>query len=276
MSKLIGITSSRGEGGVRLYQNAAYFESLTREGVTPILLPTFCMDNRELVDYDEFYETHKEHVERLVERLDGLVLSGGPDINPLTFDQSFGGASQCDSMRDYTELSFFRAFLAAQKPILGICRGFQMAGIDLGFPYFAQDINANLKPEYEMHQGADSDLKDRQEVSHSTFIFGDYARYLNEKKGKVFTSIKTNSWHHQGFIIPEFKRNKREVATLSQRIAEYELASPDGVKIIACTNHVVEGFEAKDSKTMTVQFHPEEGGKDSLTIQYWIDTYLNA
>lgn len=62
----------------------------------------------------------------------GLVLCGGGDIESTLFGQEDRGSQPPDRARDRAELELFRAFYAAGRPILGICRGMQLINVALG------------------------------------------------------------------------------------------------------------------------------------------------
>ena len=63
---------------------------------------------------------------------DGLLLCGGDDIDPARFGQENQGSTGIDPERDEAEFAAVRAFLAAGKPILAICRGHQILNVTLG------------------------------------------------------------------------------------------------------------------------------------------------
>ena len=65
-------------------------------------------------------------------RCDALLLSGGADIHPRLYGQPINGAMDIDEARDEYELSLFRRFFDAGRPILGICRGEQLINAALG------------------------------------------------------------------------------------------------------------------------------------------------
>jgi putative glutamine amidotransferase len=80
-------------------------------------------------------------VDDYVAALDGLVLQGGADVSPQTYGEvplrpEWAG----DGIRDRYELDLFRAFVAAGKPVLGICRGLQLINVAFGGTLY-QDIN---------------------------------------------------------------------------------------------------------------------------------------
>ena len=83
--------------------------------------------------------------------LDGLVLQGGADISPLAYgEQPLKPEWAGDALRDGYEIELVRAFTAAQKPVLGICRGAQLINVALGGTLH-QDIPAHRSDEYDQH-----------------------------------------------------------------------------------------------------------------------------
>ncbi len=121
--------------------------------------------------------------------LDGLVLAGGVDVSPGSYGETpikpeWAG----DAVRDAYELALTRAFLAADKPILGICRGHQLLNVALGGSLY-QDI---------LHQvdGAlvhrDKDVYDRN--AH-TIVFQEGTDWVGRLTPAA--RAKVNSVHHQ-------------------------------------------------------------------------------
>ncbi|MFH0177772.1 gamma-glutamyl-gamma-aminobutyrate hydrolase family protein [Streptomyces cacaoi] len=74
-----------------------------------------------------------EHAAATVARLDGLVIAGGPDVEPVRYgaepDPRTGPPAR---ERDAWELALIEAALAADLPLLGICRGMQLLNVALG------------------------------------------------------------------------------------------------------------------------------------------------
>lgn len=86
-------------------------------------------------------------------RYDGLLLAGGGDMEPTRFGQPDCGSRDIDPDRDEAELALLDAFCAAGKPVLAICRGFQVVNVWLGGD-LVQDLSPALAP---FHGGGEGD-----------------------------------------------------------------------------------------------------------------------
>jgi len=92
-----------------------YAERVTEAGARPVLLPPVA------------------GVETVLERLDGLILVGGPDLDPARYGAAPHPATDPPrTARDAAELALARAALDAGLPLLGICRGLQVLNVLLG------------------------------------------------------------------------------------------------------------------------------------------------
>ena len=122
--------------------------------------------------------------------LDGLVLQGGNDVAPQHYGEEPMHADwHGDRVRDLYEMELIRAFVAAGKPVFGICRGLQMLNVTYGGTLF-QDIGTQ-RPEALEHRS----LGKYEQHFHSVeFVAGSHLASL-------YPGLKrstTNSIHHQG------------------------------------------------------------------------------
>ena len=82
---------------------------------------------------------------------DGLLLPGGGDMDPAFYGQErIPACGEPNLLRDAAEPKLLRAFLAADKPVLGICRGIQVMNAVLGGTLY-QDIRITLADQTSLH-----------------------------------------------------------------------------------------------------------------------------
>ena len=112
----------------------------------------------------------------------GLLLAGGDDMDPSLFGQEDRGSRGIDRARDEAELALLDAFCAAGKPVLAICRGFQVVNVWLGGE-LVQDLSPALAP---FHGGGEGDRVHPVRAVEGSLLWRLY--------GPVFS---VNSAHHQ-------------------------------------------------------------------------------
>ena len=122
MRPIIGIpcyASERADNNRPLFgNNQSYVRALQRAGAAPVLLPP---------------TADPEAISALSAPLDGLLLSGGGDVDPAFYGEDM--LAECgapDPERDTFELALARRALETKLPILGICRGMQLLNIVAG------------------------------------------------------------------------------------------------------------------------------------------------
>ena len=122
---IIGLTSYRTAGTMTIYDGellslpAQYLDTVTRSGGTGVLLPPQPLD--------------QEQARAVISRLDGLILTGGADIDPARYGHElFEKHEGFEPLRDASEDALLAAALEADLPVLGICRGAQMLNVHLG------------------------------------------------------------------------------------------------------------------------------------------------
>lgn len=124
------------------------------------------------------------------EWLDGLVLMGGSDVWPGSYGESpLDPRWHGDRVRDEYEIALARSFMAAGKPVFGVCRGLQLLNVALGGTLW-QDI-ATQRPGARAHR--DAGLYDR--------LFHDIDIVAGSRLAQLYpgqTRATVNSVHHQG------------------------------------------------------------------------------
>ena len=208
----VSATLERAPGRPALvHMNAAYTSALEAAGLVPLLVPP-------LADLT--------NVSAILDVVDGLVLTGGEDIDPSCY-----GATPHPKLgpvvpeRDATEIALTRAARERGTPLLAICRGIQIANVALGGT-LVQDLPSE-RPSEVTHGASDERTHEvrLQAGSRLATVFGD-------------PCIRVNSTHHQA------------IGDLANAFRATGLA-PDGV---------VEGVESADDAwwMLGVQWHPEE------------------
>lgn len=208
---VIGLTGNFRDTDCTLAEG--YYQSILKAGGTPFIIP--CYDN-----IDALINT--------LEHLDGILLTGGADINPLFLGEDpIKELHGINPRRDRQELLLTRLAANRQIPILGICRGIQTMNAAFGGSLY-QDIHVQMEGTRIKH---DQEL-DRSYASHTIIIETDSLLY------KLFNtdSIAVNSFHHQAV----------------------KEAAP-GFRVCArSTDGVIEAIESTEYKSMLgVQWHPE-------------------
>lgn len=154
---------------------------------------------------------------------EGLILCGGSDVSPDRFGEENHGSLGIDLARDEAEFALIQAYLAAKKPIFGICRGHQILNIAFGGT-LVQDLPATG---HTLHTPEPPEKKDK---IHSVRVAE--GSFYQKMYGTAFS---VNSAHHQG--LGELGAGFRP-----------ELWAEDGT---------IEAMEHETFPIFCVQFHPE-------------------
>lgn len=175
---IIGVTPSAGWNslGVRTHNLAVdYTQAIERAGGIPVILPL-----------------HFRDVNALVDRLDGIVFSGGGDIDPSLFNQEkHETVDYMDEERDTFEMKLMEAAFARDMPILAICRGVQVMNVQQG-GNLIQDIPSQTDSTQE-HAQRNQKVGEHDVFDKVTIPEGDNP--LSRAMGAGSVSI--NSFHHQ-------------------------------------------------------------------------------
>lgn len=157
-----------------------YVDAVVAAGGAPFLIPL----------------VHDEAVLRaLYERVDGLLLSGGGDVDPHHYGEAPSPAlGAVDALRDRVELPLARWAATDGKPVLGICRGIQVLNVALGGTLY-QDIPTQL-PSDLAHNGSYA-AQDWAHMAHGLRLAPE------SRLAELFgvTELVTNSLHHQSIKV---------------------------------------------------------------------------
>ncbi|MGY0195695.1 gamma-glutamyl-gamma-aminobutyrate hydrolase family protein [Leptothrix sp. BB-4] len=169
----------RGKTLQYLEQSLAHW--VMAHGAMTVMVPT--------LGFDAEVARRKVGVHHYVELLDGLLLQGGADVSPLSYGQQpMHPAWRGDAVRDRYEIELIEGFLAAGKPLLGICRGCQLLNVALGGTLY-QDI-ATQRPEAIRH--VDAELYDQHAHALRIEPHSRLASLYGTPAG-----ARVNSIHHQ-------------------------------------------------------------------------------
>jgi putative glutamine amidotransferase len=126
----------------------------------------------------------------LVRRLDGLVLSGGADVEPARYGATPHALTVTRPDRDAGELAVLAAALDADLPVLGVCRGMELLVVAYGG---------------SLHQHLPDLLDDSPRHQPGPGVYGSHpARFApGSRAARIFGGqAEINSYHHQGVADP--------------------------------------------------------------------------
>ena len=175
---------------------------------------------------------HEEDLRPVYDRLDGILIPGGADVDPATYGEArHEGCQRSDPPRDRVELQLIRWAMADGKPVLGICRGIQLIALATGgtlYQDLAAECAGSVKHDYFPDQGFG-----RADLTHDVTV------EAGSRLADIFGtgSLRVNSMHHQAI------RTLGESLVVTARSAE---------------DDVIEGIELPGHPFMVgVQWHPE-------------------
>jgi putative glutamine amidotransferase len=237
---LIGITAHHAIIGLKIEsavqsQLVSYLKALMGAGGAPVLVPLGLKE---------------AGLRAVFERLDGLVLPGGPDVDPAHFGETpHEKLGRVDPALDHTELRLTRWALADDLPLLAICRGIQVLNVALGGSLI-QDIPAQLPQALEHHRFRQRGYPP-DDRAHPVAV---------EPNSRLATAlgaerVVTNSRHHQAVK-----------------------ALAPGLSAVAHTaDGLIEGVELPDARfAIGVQWHPENLVTTDPAMHRLFETFVRA
>lgn len=210
---VVGITSTN-----RLGSNDNYITAIERFGGEP----------RVFAALDSSIRTHLASISEYLSHIDGLLLTGGCDINPSVYFQEWhftiGDVSR---PRDALEIRLFQKALEADLPVFGICRGIQIMSVAMRGALHQHIPDIPNLPQVLHHKIAGDDSLHDIEITEGSL--------LRDLIGEPFA--KVNSAHHQA------------VDVVGEELVITARSTADGI---------IEAIEHPDKRFMLgVQYHPE-------------------
>ena len=200
MKPLIGITTSitsihndpRYQPFDATYLPHYLVTAVEKAGGIPIAIPILNIDN----------------LEEITQGLDGLILSGGHDLDPSYYqEEPHPNLGPIFPARDRHEMNLIRQFYPLNKPILGICRGMQLLNIAFGGSLY-QDLSQNPSIQIQHCQSSEMEYS-----THSINIAED--SFL---KSLISDDNRVNSVHHQ--IIKQLAPSLKAIAWSQDQVIE--------------------------------------------------------
>ena len=193
-----------------------YTKAMYAAGIDPIVVSVSSVKevrsiHQEFMDYQEVSAA----------RLDGLLLPGGGDINPVTYCEENHGSFPVEMWVDELQFRMLRDFLQLKKPVFGICRGMQLINVWFGGTLIQNLEDAPVHTLYPDSKDAVHRCSCREES------------WLEKLYGLSFSH---NSNHHQAV----------------HRLGEGLVADSWCTK-----DHVIESLHHKALPVYAVQWHPE-------------------
>ncbi len=196
---------------IKSYVNEYYVNAISDAGGVPVILP---------ISDDESV------IPGMVSIIDGLILSGGADVNPLIYgEEPHPALEKLMPRRDTFETKLLKTVIDKKLPVFGICRGEQFINVFHGGTLY-QDI----------HKMTDSNVRHRQ--------------LGNQEMGTHSIDVKEGSWLH-GVV------GKKTVVNSYHHQAVKDLAP--GFEVVARSKDgIIEAIEKQEGPfCIAVQWHPE-------------------
>ncbi|MCI0442105.1 gamma-glutamyl-gamma-aminobutyrate hydrolase family protein [bacterium] len=184
---------------------------------------------------------------RLTTRLDGVLLTGGVDIEPSVYGESFHpSVTRTSPERDEFEFKLIKTALQQKMPILAICRGLQVLNVAMGGS-LVQDIPTMIGSEISH----DDSKRQRHELAHQVTLKTESRLYEILKTGKLWV----NSFHHQS------------AKTLGH----------DLIPVAWADDGVIEALELPNSHFVVgIQWHPESFWNQDGTFLALFESFTAA
>jgi len=214
-----------------------YVQALCSVGATPWLIPLLPQNPETMND--------------IFERLDGVFLTGGVDVDPSCYGETrHPKCGVTDPDRDAIEILLLQHAMKTGKPLLAVCRGIQILNVACGGTLY-QDVAAQVPAAMKHDYFPTQEQPSRKYLAHEIAVKS--GTRLGSILGESITFV--NSMHHQA------------IKDLAPNLLPNAYA-PDGI---------IEGVESKTSQfVMAVQWHPEELAETQPGMQRLFTSFIDA
>jgi putative glutamine amidotransferase len=227
----LAVPDDQAEPDLAVRRNDLYVAAVARHGAVPVRL-----DARTPVAVRD----------EALREMDGLLLSGGADLDPSRYGQPIEGSQDIEPERDELEAEAWRAAERLQVPVLGICRGLQAINVFSG---------GSVLQHVEGHRGAGWGTG--PPATHPLRVVP--GTRLATHLGSV-DSLEVNAYHHQGI-------RESDLASSLQPAAWADSAA----------GPLVEGLEGRDERFVVgVQCHPERTESTPVEFERLFGAFVNA
>jgi putative glutamine amidotransferase len=231
----VAAVANKANSDIARRKNELYAASLVRQGAEPVVL--------------DATSTPADRAAAFA-AMDGLLLSGGADVEPARYGRPAQGATDVEPDRDALEAEAWAASQERGAPVLGICRGFQAINVFSGGTLL-QHVDSHIGASWGHGAAATHPLRISPGTRLARILFPTNAR------GGVLT---VNTYHHQAVRAADLAPNL---------VANAWASSPAG--------DLVEGLEASDGRfVIGVQSHPERTESTPSAFERLFAVFVDA
>jgi putative glutamine amidotransferase len=227
----VAVAARQSEPELAARKNELYADAVARHGAEPIVLDATASPGTRAAAFAS---------------MDGLLLSGGADLDPARYGQALAGSVDIEPDRDALEAEAWSEAIARSVPILGLCRGLQAINVFSGGTLL-QHVAGHVGASWGHGPAATHPLRVEPDSTLGGFVGAD-------------GSLEVNSYHHQG-IRP---------SDLAQGLVASAWAD-------SSAGTLIEGLETTDGRFLIgVQCHPERTDSTPVAFERLFAAFVAA
>lgn len=231
----VAVPAAQSDPDIQVRKNHLYADSIARHDGQPVVLDATATEAERIAAFAA---------------MDGLLLTGGADLEPVRYGHANAGSAGVETDRDELEAQAWAAANARGLPVLGICRGFQAINVFSGGTLL-QHVGGHTGPGY----GHGPAKQHRLRLVPGSRL----ARILSPTNAHGGV-LQVNTYHHQAVRAADLARGL---------VPSAWAASPDG--------DLVEGFESAGQRfVLGVQCHPERTESTPEAFERLFSVFVDA